>query len=245
MSYSVPDPSWHTLYRVGAISGLVFAVPALTAIAVVTVWPPPTDATGAATLEYIAEHRWLYATEQILWLLPCLLAILVFLALCAAVWRVDKGYALAVGVVGVFSWALALAMPITGGGSPVLVALSNRYSTATTDAQRTAYATAAEALIAENNTVSFVGVLEPLAILLISLLMVRASLPRWIGYLGVVTGSLGVVSEALRPVIGATYAIYGSLMLVWFVAVGAALYRVSQARPEQTDGSSQAPMTPA
>jgi hypothetical protein len=153
--------------------------------------------------------------------------------------QVDKGYALAAGTVGVLSWALALALPITGGGSPVLVALSNRYAAATTDAQRNVYATAAEALIAENKTVSFVGVLEPLGILLVSLLMVRASLPRWIGYLGVVTGVLGIVSEALRPVMGSAYAIYGTLMLVWFVAVGVALYRLSRARPGRADVGNQ------
>jgi hypothetical protein len=75
--------------------------------------------------------------------------------------------------------------------------------------------------------------------------MVRASLPRWIGYLGVVAGTLGIVSEALRPVIGAAYAGYGTLLLVWFVAVGIALCRLDRAQPEPVHPDQDRDQTPS
>jgi hypothetical protein len=88
---------------------------------------------------------------------------------------VDKSYAAIAGVIGVSSWALTLALPITGGGSPVLVYLSDRYVEAATVEQRAAFATAAEGLIAENNSPGLVGVLTTLGILLISLVMLSGS----------------------------------------------------------------------
>lgn len=223
-----PDPSWGRLYVIGGLSGILFAVPGLAALALVAADPPPLSASGAQTLEFVASHRAMYILEQILWLAPCLLAVPVVAALCAAVWHVEKSYALLAGVLGVCSWALALALPVSGGGSPVLVSLSDQFAAATTEAQRAAYAAAAESLIAENNTVNAAGVLEPVGILLISLLLLRAALPRWVGWLGLVTGAIGVVSESLRPVIGGLYAGYGTLLFVWFVAAGGMLLRLGQ-----------------
>jgi hypothetical protein len=215
------------LYAVGGVSGILFAVPGLVAMALVAADPPPLSASGAQTLEFVASHRTVYILEQILWLTPCLLAVPVVVALSAAVWHVEKSYALLVGVLGVCSWALGLALPVSGGGSPVLVSLSDQFTAATTSAQRAVYAGAAESLIAENNTVNAVGVLEPVGILLISLLLLRAALPRWVGWLGVVTGAVGVASESLRPVIGGLYAGCGTLLFVWFVAVGVMLLRLA------------------
>ncbi len=51
--------------------------------------------------------------------------------------------------------------------------------------------------IAENNTPAIVSVLSALGILLISLVMPSAVLPRIVAWLGIATGGLGVVGEAL------------------------------------------------
>lgn len=171
-----PDPAWRSRYRAGGISGLAIVVPYLIAIVLVSVAPPPLRASGAETLEYIAAHRWLYTVEQVLWLAPGVLAMVVLLALPAAVKHVDKGYAAIADLIGVSSWALTLALPTTGGGAPVLVSLSNRYAAATTTEQCTAYVTAVGGFIAENNT-NLVGVLTTVGILLISLVMLKGLSP--------------------------------------------------------------------
>jgi hypothetical protein len=203
-------------------------VPYLTAIVLIAIAPPPLDASGEQTLQYIASHRWLYIVEQVLWVAPGVLAMIVFLALAVALRHLDTGYAAITGMVGVSAWALTLALPTSGGGALVLVALSDEYAAATTGDRRTAIATVAEGLVAENNTPSFVGVLTTVAILLVSLLMTRGVFPRRVAYLGIATGTIGIVSEATRPLIGAGYSVYGTLLLVWFVSVGWGLRRLGR-----------------
>ena len=45
-----------------------------------------------------------------------------------------------------------------------------------------------------------------------------------VAYLGVATGAIGIVSEALLPILGGAYAIYGVLVMVWFLVIGWQLY---------------------
>lgn len=223
-----PDPSWRGLYRVGGISAVLFVVPVLVAIVLIVIAPPPLNADGATTLQYVASHKVLYLIEQILWLAPGVFALVVFLALFQALKHLNKSYAALGALAGIVSWALTLAQPVTGGGAPVLVYLSDHYMTASTVAQHSAFAAAAEVFIAENNITGAVGILTPVGILIISLVMLKGVFPKGIAYLGIVTGALGIVSEALRPIIGPGYFVYGLLLPTWFLAVGWKLYRLAK-----------------
>jgi hypothetical protein len=221
-----PDASWRGLYRAGGISALLFVVIVLIPIVLVVVAPPPLNLDGAATLQYIASHKLLYIIEQVLWLAPSVFAMVVFLALFLALKPLNKSYAALGALIGIVSWALTLALPTTGGGAPVLVYLSDQYMAATTAAQHTAFATAAEVFIAENNITGAVGILTPVGILILSLVMLKGIFPKGVAYLGIVTGALGIVSEALRPIIGIGYIVYGLLLPIWFIAIGWKLYRL-------------------
>lgn len=64
---------------------------------------------------------------------------------------------------------------------------------------------AAEVFLAENNSTGAVGILTPVGILILSLVMLKGVFPKGIAYLGIVTGALGIVSEALRPILGPGY----------------------------------------
>lgn len=44
--------------------------------------------------------------------------------------------------------------------------------------------------------------------------------------MGIATGAIGTVSEALRPILGAGYLAYGLLLPIWFLLVGWKLYRL-------------------
>jgi hypothetical protein len=61
--------------------------------------------------------------------------------------------------------------------------------------------------------------------------MLRGVFPRAVAYLGIMTGVVGMMCEILRPVLGGWYALYG-ILLVWLVAVGWRLYRLSQSAPQ-------------
>ncbi len=90
---------------------------------------------------------------------------------------------------------------------------------ATTAAQHTAFATAAEVFIAENNITGAVSILTPVGILILSLVMLKGVFPKGVAY-------LGIVSEALRPILGPGYFVYGLLLPIWFLAIGWKLYRL-------------------
>jgi hypothetical protein len=223
-----PDPSWRGLYRAGGVSAVLFVVLVLAAIVLVVVAPPPLSADGATTLQYIASHKTLYLIEQVLWLAPSVFAAVVFLALFLALKHLNKSYAALGALAGIVSWALGLAIPTTGGGAPVLVYLSDQYMTAATAAQHTAFATAAEVFIAWNNITYAAGILAPVGILITSLVMLKGVFPKGVAYLGIATGVLGIVSEALRPIIGPGYFVYGLLLPTWFLVVGWKLYRLAR-----------------
>lgn len=222
------DRSWRDLYLLGGLAALLATLIDLAALGVLLVAPPAPAAGGEAILRYIAEHRSVYILEQALWLAPSVLLIVTFLALTAALWGVSRSYAAIAGVIGIASWALTLVYPATGGGAPALVYLSDQY-VATADAvQRAAFAAAAEGLIALNVTPVAAGILQPIGILIVSLVMLKGVFPRSLAYLGIATGVIGIVSEALRPVLGAGYIVYGLLLLAWFAAVGWGLYRLAR-----------------
>lgn len=192
-----------------------------------TVPAAPTSG-GAATLEYIAAHRSVYILEQVLWLAPSVLLMVVFLALYMALKQLNKSYAAIGAVLGIASWALTLVYPATGGGAPALVYLSDQYVAAGDATQRAAFAAAAEGFIAQNTIPTAVGILEPIGILIVSPVMVNGAFRRSVVYLGIITGALGIVSEALRPVLGLGYIVYGLLLFVWFIAIGWTLYQLAR-----------------
>lgn len=219
--------SWRRLYLIAGLASILFVLLLIVALVLDFMAPPPVHG-GAATLEFIAENKTVYVAEQILWVLPNILPVVVFVALFIALAPLDKSLALLATVIGAVPWALILAVPVTSRGSLNLVYLSDRYSATTSQEERRSYATAAEAIVAENNTPAIVGVLSALGILLISLVMVKGVLPRFLAWLGIITGALGVVSEVLRHAVPEFYWGYGILLWVWFIATGIALIALAR-----------------
>ena len=218
---SRPDPTWGLLYKAGGWSALVYVLLVLVPVVLVFVAPlPPTE--GAALLRYIADHQLIYLIELACFVGLAVPALVVFSAAAVALQPVNKSIAAIGGLFGIASEVIALAL----GSSPQslhggLVVLSNAYQTTDGDAARGEMVAAAQALIAATNAVSWAGILTAAAILLLSLPMRKASFfGPVVGTIGVVTGALGIISEALRPMIGPAYLIYGLLLPVWFALVG-------------------------
>lgn len=221
------DAVWTPLYRAGGICALLAAAAYLGAIGLTFSVPAAPTTGGAETLAYIAEHRTVYILEQVLWLGPSALLLVTMLALYPLLRGLHPSYT-AIGVLlSIVSWAAGLAVPAYGGGAPGLVYLSDQYSTAASGAERAQAIAAAEAFIAQNNTAIAVGVLQTIGILLVSLVMLRGVVRTWVAWLGVATGAVGIASEALRPVLGIGYILYGSLVIVWIIAIGWELLRTS------------------
>ena len=222
------DTGWGPLYRAGAIAA--GAAVLLYVVGFVVAFAAPAAATsgGAALLQEVADHRTVYVVRQLVWLVPSLFLMVVFLALVIAARSHGRALAAVAGMVAVSSWAISFAWPTTGDGSLAMVVLSDRYASATTEAARASYVAGAELLSALNDVPAAIGVLQTLGILLVAVLMVRGTFGRELAMLGVVTGAVGIVSEILRPVMGAAYAGYGVLLFVWLTWVAAALWRLAR-----------------
>lgn len=138
----LPRQSWRLLYLVSGGGSILFVVLLITALVIDFASPPPAHG-GAATLEFIAGSKIGYVVEQILWILPNIFAVFVFVALYAALAPLDRSLTLIATLVGGLSWALFLAIPTTSRGALSLVYLSDRYAAAPSG-ERDVYATAAE-----------------------------------------------------------------------------------------------------
>lgn len=215
-----PDLAWRGLYRIGGISALVYVALVLVPVALVFLAPVlPSD--GAAVLIYIAEHKAVYMVELVCFVGLAVPGLLVFSALAVALRAVDPGLAVVGGLLGIVSETIALAL----GSSPQslhpgLVVLSDTYTGTDDQSVRAALTGAADALIAATNAVSWAGILTAAGILVLSLLVHRSGLGARLGVLGMLTGALGIVSEALRPIIGPGYLAYGLLLPVWVGLIG-------------------------
>lgn len=214
---------WHPLYRVGGVAALVFVAMLLAAAVLDTIAPPP--ATGTAdTLQFVADHKALYLTAQVLWILPGYAAMVVFVAVGVALAPVGRSQALLAGLLGAVPWALTLAIPVSTRGSPILVTLSDRYLVAP-PADRAGIVAAADAVIAENDTVTLVGPLLAVGLVVTGLVMTRGVFPPLLGWLGVVAGALGFAGEVLRFVLPGLY-LAQLLQWVWMVWTALVLLRL-------------------
>lgn len=218
------DPSLRALDRVGGWAAFVYVVLVLVGIVLVFVAPVP-PAEGEAVLAHIAAHRTACLVQLVCFVGLAVPALLVFAALTVTLWRAHPTLALVGGLLGVSSEVIALAL----GSSPQslhggLVVLSDAFATAD-EPVRSHLVAAADALIAATNAVSWAGVLTAAAILVVSLAMRRAGFGRAVVVVGIITGALGIPSEALRPLLGVGYLPYGLLLPVWFGLVGVNLAR--------------------
>lgn len=228
MASSGPDPTWQPLYRVGGVAALVFVGMVLIPVVLVIAAPLPPDQ-GRPLLEYIATNRALYLTQLVCFVGLSVPALVMFAAVAVALAGASKTLAAVGGLFGVSSQIVALAV----GSSPQslhggLVLLSDAYTAAGTDAERAGLASAADALIAATNAMPWAGILTAAAILVLSLAMWRGVFGRTLAVVGAFTGALGLVSEALRPMIGAGYFLYGLLLPLWFGRVGWTLLRLGR-----------------
>ena len=223
-----PDPKqqvhdWSTLYRAGGWCAFLYLVVSLAAPALLITVVNPYNLnqgralSGSEMLEMVSEHRTWWMLLQALTLEGSIFAIVTFLALFVALRQVSPGWALIGAATGVVSMVLYMAYyPVLLG----IVWLSDEWTKATGPRQSHLEA-AAEALIAQNS--AFNPVYEPLTALgigLLSIAMLRSSMPHWIGWLGIATFVVALAAVGAYPVIGLHYFWWWLLFVAWFLAVG-------------------------
>jgi len=212
------DPAWHDLYRIAGWAAAISAVFFPIQIAVFILVPPPGFEPSAANalswLTFFASSRFLALLDlDILIIVDEVLAVPILLALYVALRRVNLSLAtlgLAFGLLGVGAYLAS---------SPTLsmLALSDQYAAAATEASRSAALASAQVLLANYQGTAFHAfyVLGSLAPILLCVVMLRSqAFSRWIAIVGIIAN---VVALGLYiPVVGVVISIFSVVLLeVW------------------------------
>lgn len=217
--------AWNRLCRIGGVAAFVMIVYCLaTMVQLIVLGGQP--ATAAEAFRLVQENKLiglLRLDMPTVVVLP--LYYLVFLGLFAALRRTDLASAIVSTTLAFVGVTLIVATPT----ALPMVALSEKYASATTEAARTQLLAAGEAILAADiwhGTGAFMGgILLQTGALLISFVMLRSSaFGKAVGYIGIVAHGLDlghIILGHLVPTVGVVLmAIAGPLYPAWFFLVG-------------------------
>jgi fumarate reductase subunit D len=224
------DSAWKSLYRVGGAAALIMALFIPIQVIIFLVWPPPSTVIGWFTL--FQSNRLLGLLDMdLLLIVDQVLMVLVLLALYAALRRASQSWmsiALTAGLVGIAAY-LASATAFE------MLSLSDQYAAATTDAQRSMYLAAGQAMLAIWQGTAFdVGyILEGVALLIIAVVMLRSTLfGKRTAYVGILLGVMSLVPPTAGTV-GLFFAL-GSLvpLEIWDILIARRLFQLGRLEEE-------------
>jgi hypothetical protein len=221
------DPAWRRFYVVGGVSSALYVLFALILPAVLTFllfprfWEVLDDA--PELLPWIADHALGWHVIQGATLESSIFLILTFVALWLALRHLDQVWSAVGAIVAITSQILFMAYyPVLLG----LAYLGERYPTVG-GAEQQSLVAAAEGLVAQNS--GFNPVYEALlavGVIILSLVMLRGVFPRWVGYLGILTGAVALTAIVLHPVLGLGYLLWWVFLIAWLVAIAWYLTRL-------------------
>jgi hypothetical protein len=232
------EAAWRPLYRVGGAAaliaaGLEMAAALIGIISSSSSGPPPSTVIDFFTL--LQRNRFLGLVDLGLFDIAALaLLVPMFLAVCIALRRASVSFmaiAMTLSLVGI---AVYLATETAFS----MLSLSSQYAAATTDAQRSLFEAAGQAMLAEQvgaGTGTYMAfVLIGVAGLIIATVMLRSNI------FGKVTASVGILANAItlayyiglpfvsmRPSL-LIYSASGLIYLIWIILVGLRLFQLAQ-----------------
>ena len=232
--------AWNRLCRIGGIAAFVLIAYCLaTMVQLVVLGGQP--ATAAEAFRLLQENKVIGLLRLDL---PTVIVLplyyLVFLGLFAALRSTDFANAIVATALAFVGVTLVVATPT----ALPMVALSEKYASATTEAARTQLLAAGETILATDiwhGTGAFMGgILLQTGAVLISFVMLRSSaFGKTVGYMGIVAHGLDlghIILGHFVPTVGVVLmAIAGPLYPVWFFLVGRRLLLVRRPGRELTD----------
>ncbi len=88
------------------------------------------------------------------------------------------------------------------------------------DSQRTVLATAAERLLAQNNTYGPGELVLTISVLFFSLIMLKDVFRKWVAFPGIIIFAIAVIGGILMPILGVAYLWWWAFFFIWLIAVG-------------------------
>ncbi|MDD4984947.1 MAG: DUF4386 family protein, partial [Dehalococcoidales bacterium] len=203
---------WRGLYKAGGIVAIILLILTVAQMVVFLASPPPSTVEGFFTLFQTNWLRGLLSLDLIYIIINALL-ILLYLVLYIVLKRTNEfaiTVALILGLVGIAAY-------FSSNTSFQMLSLSNHFTTAATDAQRSVYLGAGEALLATYSGTAFdvYYILNAITLLIFSIVMLKSDIfSRAMAYLGIAAGLLMLI-----PSTAGTVGIYFSLvsLIPWIV----------------------------
>lgn len=227
----VPDAetrksAWKSLYRVGGAAALASAVFIPIQVIVFIVWPPPSTVSGWFTL--FQSNRFVGLLDlDLLLVADNLLLVPIFLALYVVLRRANEsGMAIATAL-----GFVSLVLFVASNPAFEILSLSNQYAAATTDAGRSTFLAAGQAMLASwqgsaFQAAYFVGSVAGIAI---GVVMLQS------GVFGRAAALMAILGNAVAfglyvPVIGVYISVFSVMFLeVWYILIARRFFQLGQA----------------
>jgi Domain of unknown function (DUF4386) len=220
------DSAWKPLYKVGGAAALILLGLIPIQIIIFIAHPPPSTVIGYFTL---FQNNWLLGllNLDLLYMLTMVLTVLIYLALYAALRRASPSFmaiALTLGLVGI-------AVYFASNTAFEMLSLSSQYAAATTDAQRSTFLAAGQAMLALYQGTAFdvSYVLGGVTSLIIAVVMLRSNIfSKGTAYVGLLMSVMMVVPPTIGT-IGLVFALISLLPLaIWFILIARRFFMLAQ-----------------
>jgi hypothetical protein len=223
------DTRWKGLYVIGGAAALITAVLIPIQIVVFVAWPPPLEGTASEWFALLQDNRLLGLLHlDLLLVVEEILLVPILLAFFVALRRASES----VMVLATMFWLVGLTLFIASNPAFEMLALSEGYAAATTDAQRYTFLAAGQAMLAgyiDQGTAFNVGyVLSSVAGVMIAFAMLRSSVfSKATAYLGMAGNLLGM--GLYMPTIGVFLAVLSVVVLWgWYILIARRFFQLGQ-----------------
>ena len=230
------DSDWKGLYKVGGAAALLVAVLLPVEIIVFTAYPLPSTVIGYFTL--FQSNRLVGLIDLYLLEIPVYaLFVPMFLALYAALRRANESYMALATTLAIIGIAVFLAT-----NNPFsMLSLSDQYAAATTDAQRSQFLAAGQAMLANTNQRAVEGFnmgffLVSVAGLIVSAVMLRSNIfSKVTAYVGILANALSLADYFRLAFVPAAVLLLlflaiasCLLLLIWYILIARRLFQLGR-----------------
>ena len=229
------DPRWRLLFRLAGAGALLSAVFIPIQVLVFILRPPPLEGNAADWFALFQDNRLVGLLDlDLLLIADNVFLVPIFLALYVLLRRDDESVMAMATALGF----LGIAFFIASNPAFEMLSLSDRYAAATTEAQRSTFLAAGEAMLAtwQGTTFQAAYILGSIAGIVVGAVMLRSdvfsNLTGWMAILGNAVG-LGLYV----PVVGVYISVFSVVFLeIWYILISRRLLQLGR-RPTAVEAS--------
>jgi len=225
----IPPGRWRELYKIGGSAAMITFVLILIAIISHIVWTPPAWTPGTAIDWFIRfQDNWLLGLLglDLMIVISLVLGVPLYLALYFALRRASESTMIIATAIAMLGTVLHL----TSNTAFEMLSLSQGYAAAATDAQKTMFLAAGEAVLASYYGTAFhvSYILGYIAKIIIGGVMLRSIVfSKATAYMGILAGITGLAFYL--PMIGLLFSIASVLLIaIWYVMIARGLFKLGQ-----------------